>query len=312
MRETVSGAREGPLAWAATARRLGQTQALWWSLPALTVVAAVLLYPTLLVVNMSFRDLDLLRPDRAGSFVGLKHFVDLWTSSDFWYSIWVAVLYTGGTTAGSYIAVQGGALLAHRKFVGRGVARVAMILPWVFPPVVTGLVWVWMYDYQFGVFNYLLQRLNFVKAPIPWLTSPSTALLSVTLTTIWKDFPLVMLMLLAALQSIPREQYEAASIDGANGLQQFRYVTLPGIRDVSATVVLLLSVWTFRSSAYIYVMTGGGPARSTEVVGLSAYLYAFRQKDFGYASAIGVYVLLILLVFSVLYMRLLSREAPGA
>jgi len=171
------------------------------------------------------------------------------------------------------------------------------------PEVVTAFVWTWMFDYQFGILNHALQAIGIIREPIGWLTTTTWAMPSMCLVGTWKQFPIAFIMLLAGLQSIPKELYEAATMDGANALQSFRHVTLPGLRSVLGVLALLLTLWSFRSFTHFYLMTGGGPSRSTETAVVLVYLQAFKYYDFGVASALGIIVLLILCLFSIVYMK---------
>jgi len=171
------------------------------------------------------------------------------------------------------------------------------------PPVATAMVWSWMLDYQFGVVNHLLQAAHLIRAPIGWLTTPQWAMPSMVLVGIWKMYPIASVMLLAGLQCIPDELYEAAKIDGASRLDGFRYVTLPGLKPVCGILALLLTLWSFRSFTYIYIMTGGGPSQATETAVVLVYMQAFKFFDFGVASALGVVMLLLLVLFTAVYMK---------
>jgi multiple sugar transport system permease protein len=196
------------------------------------------------------------------------------------------------------------ALAVRRPFRGRALYRMAIIIPWVVPPVATSLVWSWMLDYQFGVVNHLLRAAHLISAPIGWLTTPQWAMPSMFLVGIWKMYPIASVMLLAGLQCIPDELYEAAKIDGASRFEGFRYVTLPGLKPVCGILALLLTLWSFKSFTYIYIMAGGGPSQATETAVVLVYTQAFKFFDFGVASALGVVMLLILVLFTVVYMKL--------
>jgi multiple sugar transport system permease protein len=184
-----------------------------------------------------------------------------------------------------------------------------LILPWALPPVVTGLVWAWMFDFQFGVINYGLRLLHLTDKNLSWMVSPDLALPAVIVATSWKHLPLATIILLAGLQSISGELYEAAQIDGASALQRYRSVTLPGLRPVLGLLLLLETLWNFKSFAYIYMMTGGGPARSTESLVVSVYYEAFQFYKFGYAAALGMIVLVICVGITLVYLRVFITPA---
>jgi multiple sugar transport system permease protein len=163
------------------------------------------------------------------------------------------------------------------------------------PDVVTALLWKWFYSDQWGFSNFALTKLGLIDTPILWLSNPAMAMPSVIIVQIWKLYPIMTVVLLAALQSVPREMIEAAKIDGANAFQRFRYVTWSYIRPTSMIIVLLGCIWTFQSFDIIYLLTGGGPADATQTLPVLVYVKAFWASQIGYASAIGVLILLFLL-----------------
>ncbi len=281
-------------------------------LPVLVVLTVVFLYPLLQVILMSFRAVDLGRPVPGEPFIGLANYAEMVGRSQFWHSLRVTAVYTVSvvalTTVGGLIIAQ----LLNAKFRGRALARTLLILPWALPPVVTGLVWAWMFDFQFGVVNYALRLLHLTDKNLSWMVSPDLALPAVIVATAWKHLPLATIILLAGLQSISHDLYEAAHIDGASALQRYRYITLPGLRSVLGILLLLETLWNFKSFAYIYMMTGGGPARSTESLVVAVYYEAFQFYKFGYAAALGVIVLLICVAITLVYLRLFITPAEKA
>jgi len=184
-----------------------------------------------------------------------------------------------------------------------------VISPWPVPYVVTCLVWIWMYDLRFGVVNDILLRLGFITEKVGWLADPAFAMFSVLVTTVWKEFPFATIMILAGLQNIPQEQYDQARVDGANLIQIFRNVVLPGLRSVTVIVLLLLIIWIFKRFTFIYIMTGGGPSRSTETLIIRTYNEAFDFLEFGKASALGVVMLIVVFIFTLIYLSVQERKA---
>lgn len=276
--------------------------------PSATVLGLLLLYPLGQSVWMSFQNANMLRPNRT-TFAGLDNYAAVLGSEAFLNSLRVSLLYTVAVVVASVVIGTALALLVHQKYPGRALVRSILIAPWVMPPVVTAIVWIWMYDVQFGVFNYLLKLTGVTAQNLGWLTAPGLALVAVIIVHAWKQIPFTMITILAGLQTIPDELYEAASIDGATWWQRFRNVTLPGLRPVMGMLVLLQTIWTFRNFAYVHLMTGGGPGRSTETLVVQVYLTAFNNFDLGKASAIGVIILTISLVFSYLWMRQIQSKA---
>jgi multiple sugar transport system permease protein len=277
-------------------------------LPSVAVLAVLLLYPIAKAFFTSLGRHVLFRPQATSAFIGLDNY--LYTLSDprTWHSLYLAALYSGVVVGGSMLVGLATALAVRRPFRGRAIYRVAIIIPWVVPPVATSLVWSWMLDYQFGVVNHLLRAVHLIDLPLGWLTTVRWAMPSMFLVGIWKMYPIASVMLLAGLQTIPDELYEAAEIDGADRFAGFRYVTLPGLKPVYGILALLLTLWSFKSFTYIYIMTGGGPSQATETAVVLVYTQAFKFFDFGVASALGIVMLLILVVFTVVYMKLVYGE----
>jgi multiple sugar transport system permease protein len=202
------------------------------------------------------------------------------------------------------------ALLLNRDIWGRGFFRALFLVPWVIPDVATALIWKWLYADQYGVINNLLARAGLVSKPIQWLADPDMAMASVIMVQIWKLMPVMFIVILAALQNVPKELHEAAELDGAGAMQRFRYVTFPVIRPTSVIITLLASIWTFQAFDIVYLLTGGGPADATEILSTLIYQKAFWASDIGYASALGMVMLVCLMILSVAY--LFVYRAQGA
>lgn len=270
--------------------------------PSLLILVALLIYPLGSVIRLSFYDANLSRE----TWVGLGNYVTLFNDPLFWKATLQTLAFTLGSVVLHFVIGLALALLLNaeinRRF--RSLSRGILIVPWLLAPTVAGMIWVLMLA-PFGVANALLASLGLVdaNANIAWLGSPSTSLLSVTLMNVWRAFPFFMVMLLAGLQAIPQQLYEAAEIDGATLFQQFRFVTMPSLRSVTATVVLLDAIWTFRAFDPVFVMTGGGPTNSSEVLATAIYFSGFQNLKFGYASAEAVVMFLSLLVVSAFYVR---------
>ncbi len=275
--------------------------------PALALLGLLMVYPLGQVIRMSFYEISL----RKEVWVGLANYAELLGTGLFWQVLWQTVLFTLGSVVFHLVIGMGLALLLHTKINTqiRNFFRGILIIPWLFAPTVAGMIWVLMLS-PFGVLNGFLATLGLLhpNATINWLGSPSTSLLSVTAMNIWRAFPFFMVMLLAGLQAIPEDIYEAADIDGSTPVQKFWYITIPGLRGIILTVLLLDSIWTFRAFDPVYVMTGGGPVNSSQVLPTIIYFDAFQKLKFGYASAEAVIMFLILFAFSILYVRRAVRE----
>lgn len=219
------------------------------------------------------------------------------------------IVFAAVSTLGQYILGLLIALFLNEKIPARGLFRVLFLIPWMFPAVVPGIVWRWMLDGQFGIVNELLVRVGIIKAYVAWLGTPDTALPATIVANTWRGFPFMMVMLLAALQVIPRELYEAASVDGARWFHRFQHVTVPSIRDISLVVVMLAWIGSFMNFAIVQVMTNGGPANASEVLATQVYKSAFQYFDIPYAAAIGVLLLVFLSVPGAVYARMTLRPS---
>jgi multiple sugar transport system permease protein len=276
--------------------------------PALLILVALLLYPLIEVIRLSFFQSNL----RSEVWMGLANYVRLTYDPLFWRAFWQTVSFTFFSVVLHLVIGLALALLLNMQInrAFRSLARGMLIVPWLLAPTVAGMIWVLMLA-PFGVINGLLISLG-LMAPgttIAWLGDPSTALHSVTAMNVWRAFPFFMVMLLAGLQAVPRELYEAAEIDGASLWRQFWHITLPQLRGVIATIVLLDSIWTFRAFDPVFVMTGGGPAHASEVLATVIYFDGFQKLDFGYASAQAVVMFVVLFVVSAFYMRRAMRPS---
>nr|WP_212846048.1 sugar ABC transporter permease [Catellatospora sp. IY07-71] len=241
--------------------------------------------------------------------VGFDNYVDLLSGrvGEFWRQFGVTLLWTVSCVVFHYGIGLGLAVLLNRPLRGRGIYRVLLILPWAVPAFVSAFAWRFMFNEQFGVINTLFEAVGLDRAE--WFADWRTALLTAVVTNIWVGVPFMMVTLLGGMQTIPSEQYEAAEIDGATPWQRFVNVTLPGLRPVSMTVLLLGTIWTFNMFPIIFLVTGGEPAGGTEILVTGAYRAAFEGiRNYSLASTYGVLILSILLVFSVLYRRALRKQ----
>lgn len=276
--------------------------------PTLAVLAAMYAYPILQALVTS------LHRDGAGAltgeFIGLGNYIQALNDPAFLALLANTLIYTAGVVGIVWVLGVGTALLLSQAFPGRFLARGVVILPWAVPAVPVVVSWQWLMNYEYGLFNAGAQSLGIGRHDM--LGASPEAMIAVILVTSWKLFPLAAVMFLAALQTIPVELYEAAEMDGAGEVQQFRHVTLPGLRSVSLFVVLFLTVTIFgRAFTIILLMTGGGPAGATEVLALHTYHEAFQNFRMGSASAFGVIVLAIALAITAIYLLLLFRRKDG-
>lgn len=276
-------------------------------LPALLVTALVILFPVLQTAWYSLHEYVLYDPDNF-RFVGLRNFAAALSDEVFWIALANSAIWVTGIVSLQLLLGLGAALLLNQSFWWRGLARALVIIPWALPSVIIGLMWTWIYDFNLGVFNDILLRLGLISAPHPWLAQPSTALACIMLALVWQGFPFFTVTILAGLQTVPHELYEAAEIDGASAWRQFVHVTLPSIAGIVATAVLLRIIWVANSLDVILVMTGGGPGYATHTLPLYAFLRAYTGMEFGYAASLSLMLTAILLGIVWLYVRRQAGE----
>jgi multiple sugar transport system permease protein len=241
-------------------------------------------------------------------FVGLDNYIRLFTRSEFWESLQVSLVFTSFCVFFHMFLGLGLALLLNNIIRGRTIIRIGFLAPWIVAPSIGAVIWVWMLDPQFGIVNYILNSVGLIDGAKAWLAEPKLALMAVIVVDVWRGTPFIMLLLLAGLQSIPKDQYEAARMDGATVWQELRFVTLPNLRYLLIVASTLDIVYTIRHFDTIAVMTGGGPTGATEVLPVLIYNTAFSENSFGRASAAGILLLGIILIFSIFYLRVTN---PG-
>ncbi len=291
----------------ASARRLDSATPYVFLLPAMVVTLAVVLLPVVQTVWMSLHDYVLFRP-RNVPFIGLGNFARALRDETFWLSLANSIWWIGLVVGFQFLLGLAAALLLNQSFWWRGLARSLIIIPWALPSVIIGLTWSWMYDYNVGVINDMLLRIGLIDAPVAWLAQPGTAFYAIVLALVWQGFPFFAVTILAGLQTIPDEHYEAAEIDGATRWQRLRFVILPAIRDVIATALLLRMIWVANSLDVILVMTGGGPGLATHTLPLYSFLKAYSGMEFGYGGALALLLTFILLGVVLAYVRRAARD----
>ncbi|MGH3586033.1 MAG: carbohydrate ABC transporter permease, partial [Pseudonocardia sp.] len=253
--------------------------------PAVVFVAVTVIYPLVYNVVQSFQDVGLRQVVNGGAeWVGLENYADQLARPDFWRALSLSLGYTVGTVVLTYVGGLALALLFVHPFRGRNVMRALLLLAWILPTVVGANVWRWMLDGSYGLLNAALRGLGLIDQDVFWLGQPGPALVSVVAATAWSFAPFAMILLVAGLQGVPAMLYEAARIDGASAWQQFRWVTLPALRPVSVTVMLLIFIFAFKTFDTVYLMTGGGPCGATLTLPLYAYQEAFEFRRYDTAA----------------------------
>lgn len=274
-------------------------------LPGLLLVAAVIFYPILSTIWLSLYDVRLIR---VGEFLGLGNYAVLAQDPLFWRVLRQTLLWTVSSVSLKLVLGLVLGLLLNEKFRGRGVFRALLLIPWAMPTVAAAIVWRWAYDSNFGYLNDLLSELGLIQAPVIWLGEARSAFVAAVVTDAWTGLPFMAFVFLAGLQGIDRTLYEAAKVDGANAWNRFRYVTVPQLAPVVLVATLVSAIWTFNAFNIVYTLTGGGPLGATEIMVTYTYDQAFERLEFGLAAALATITFLILLVFSVVYVRLYGRR----
>jgi multiple sugar transport system permease protein len=274
-------------------------------LPAVLLVVAVLIYPIAYGLYLSLFDYVMtMSPDL--TFVGLSNYRKLFADESFRNSLAVTGRFTAMTVALEFIIGLGIALLLTLEFPARPLFRALILLPLMVPPLVSGLLWRLMYDHELGVLSYFVRVLG--GEPPVFLGDPKVALLAVSLTEVWRATPFMVLVLLAALQSVPNDLHEAAQIDGANAFDRFRAVTFPLILPVVLIALLFRTVDVLRTFDLVYLLTQGGPGSTTEVLSMFIYRYGFQSFDMGLTSAASMLLFALTLVVCAVYLRLIARR----
>ncbi len=274
--------------------------------PAFIVLAVVLLYPLAYAVWLSFHQWTLRTFKQGIPFIGFQNYIDLFSNPDFVSSIRVTFTFVFLAISIEFVLGMALALLLNQEMKGRGLVRAMILLPMMCTNVVIGLMWRLLLNYQYGLVNYYIGRLGIL--PVEWLSSPKVAMGSVVLVDVWNTTSFVALMLLAGLQSLPDEPYEAARIDGASSLQSFFYLTLPLLKPIILVTLLWRFIDTFRIFDVIYLLTAGGPARVTETVSIYVYRYGFQSFNLGIAATSSFIMLLIMLVIAGLLARSIGQQ----
>ncbi|MCC7368912.1 MAG: sugar ABC transporter permease [Chloroflexi bacterium] len=278
--------------------------------PAAFLLLMLVGYPFLTAVIMSLQ--KKLIGQAAAPFIGLDNYITLVTDWTFWIVVRNVLVFAGSSVALKLVIGTAVALALNESMPGRGIVRSIMILPWALPSLVAVLIWMWMYSDVAGVFNHVLMGTGLVERPVLFLSDPVLAMISVIAVNVWKGFPFFSMTLLAGLQTVGSDQYDAAKVDGAGMVARFRHVTLPGLAPVMAVVTLLSTIFTLNDFAIIWLLTKGGPGNATDVLATLTYKVAIRGLELGKGVAISVLMLPLLIVLIVLLTRFLNkREEAG-
>ncbi|PAD33940.1 carbohydrate ABC transporter permease [Terribacillus saccharophilus] len=277
-------------------------------LPSLLFFLVIVAYPLASVIWDSFHDKNLLNTGD-GRFVGLANYVEVIRSEYFLQAALNTGIWTILSVAGEYVLGIIAALALAQGIRGRAIFRGIIIIPWVVPVVVAGLTWTWMLTPDYGVLNSWLVKLGLLDEPFYFLGEPDTALLSIIIVNIWRSFPFYTITFLAALQSIPRDIYEAAALDGLGPIGRFFKITLPQLKGVSIVLVMIHIIWTSINFDFIWVMTEGGPVHSSETLPIMIYRFAMQELNIGLASALASLLLAFMIIGFMMYYLYLNRKS---
>lgn len=277
-------------------------------LPSFIIIFCVLGYPLGYSIYISFLKMNIASSLRGPEFVGLTNYVKALYDIKLWAAIGRTAYITVwdvlvGTSLGLFMA-----LLLNTMLKGRGILRAIVLFPFILPPVVNGLIWKWVYNPNYGFLNGFLYQIGIIRNYQSWLSQPWTALHMIILANLWQGTAFAYILYLGGLQSIPLQLYDAAKIDGASRYQTLMRITLPLLLPITLVIVVLKTILTFKLFDLIYVLTGGGPANSTQVITYYIYKKSFDFLEFGGAAALSYILTILLLVFVYVYYKLLQKE----
>lgn len=278
-------------------------------IPVFTMIITVVLIPLITTIIYSFQSYQLSNVAEQNMFVGFKNYVSIFNNERFISSIKTTVIYVLGSMIAMLILALVTAQIANQAFKGRSVFRASILIPWAVAPVVAAQAWKFMLHTDYGIINYILMSLKLIERNIPWLVLDSYAMLSLIITNVWKTTPLLTLIIVSGLQTIPHDLYESSDIDGGNSLQKYFYITLPMIKPFILIGLIFTTLQTINVIDIVYTMTGGGPGEATEIFTLYNYKVFFQYLDFGIGGAMAVVGVALISVLIAFYARGMRKNA---
>lgn len=275
--------------------------------PAVLFIILIALYPVLQTFKLSLYNMRL-QTINLKRFIGFGNYGTIFLDGRFWAAVLNTLKFTICSVTLETVLGLIMALLMNKKFKGTGLVRAAVLIPWAIPTIVSAMMWSFIYNDQFGVLNDILMKLGIISQYKTWLGSTGTAMGSAIFADVWKTSPFMGLLILAGMQNISAELYEAATVDGANKIRQFFSITLPLLKQTILVALIFRTLDAFRVFDLIFVLTGGGPGNSTETLTIYAYKTLFRNLDFGLGSAMAVVVFLFTFTFAMIYIRILDKD----
>lgn len=276
--------------------------------PSIVLIFFTIIFPMIYAFIMSFMETSFVAGNLTYDFVWFANYLKLLSDPRIPTILANTIIFTVVSVLGTLIMAFAISLTIHHGAWGTWFFKRLFLIPWALSNVVNALMWQWMYSAQNGIFNEILLSIGVIDESIMWLNNEATALGALIIADIWKSTPFAALLILAALQSIPKELYDASKVDGAGAIAQFRNIVLPTIKPVLLVVLTIQTMWTLRVYDLIAVLTNGGPVDSTMVINVYAYNQAFRYQDIGYGSALAYVITFITLCITVLYVRVLGNE----
>jgi trehalose/maltose transport system permease protein len=273
--------------------------------PSVLILVGVAVYPIVAAVWLSLERMILVFHEER--FVGLANYRFLFTDARFYSALFNTTYFAVVAVALELVLGLGFALLLNASVPGKGLLRASLLVPWAIPTVVSAKLWAWLFNPDYGLVTHMLPGKD-----VNWLGMPGYAMHAAILVDVWKTTPFVALLLLAGLQQIPADVYKAAEVDGASPWRAFRSITLPLLRSTIAVTLIFRTLDAFRVFDAVYVLTEGGPANTTETLSIYAYKMLMRSGDFGYGSALAVVTFLCVMAISVVYLKVLGKEAGAA
>ena len=274
--------------------------------PAVLLVAIMTIYPAIFAVRLSLMDINLLK-FTSGEFIGTQNYSDAFQDEIFIDGLWRTLRWVVVVAGSQMLVALPVALFLNTRFTGRALVRAAVLIPYVVPATVVAIIWRFMVDANFGVINDILLRLGMIDEYEAWMSQPFASFIVIALAMLWTGFPFYAISLLAALQVIPDDLYEAARIDGAGNWQQFRFVTLPLILPTILLLLLLRTIWLSHNVDLIFLMSEGGPGYNNYTVAIYSFVLTWSRLEIGYPASLAIMLAIVLLIASALYVRSIER-----
>lgn len=275
--------------------------------PAILLVAVMTVYPAFFAIRLSLMDIDLLKFNRGAEFIGLQNYTDAFQDDIFTDGLWRTLRWVVVVAGSQMLVALPIALFLNSRFTGRALVRAAVLIPYVVPAAVVAIIWRFMVDANFGVINDILLRLGIIDAYEAWMGQPTASFLIIAFAMLWAGFPFYAISLLAALQTISDDLYEAARIDGAGGWQQFRFITIPLILPTILLLLLLRTIWLSHNVDLIFLMSEGGPGYNNYTVAIYSFILTWSRLEIGYPAALAIMLAIVLLIASAIYVALIER-----